>query len=278
MPPRIVTATIILFWLATTGALVYYEAAPRFQAGEPPPFIIDLTAEVSADDVNWIVLQKNQRIGDGSTHLRRLPDRTFEFTAKFEIRRLQGFGAEIGNMAINGRYVVSEEGALLTAEANFQCPAIQLIVDFRGNVRERRFHPRLSIQLLRADIPIALEPFPVAESGSILNPMHLVHKISGLRDGQTWSIPLMDPVRALPEAARGLVPSKDLVVDHVLAKVTSEDREWQGAMVSCFKIEYAKRDEQPLAATWVRRSDSLVLQQWASYEGIEFTLQRVQSK
>src|SRR5207247_1843378 len=134
-------------------------------------------------------------------------------------------------------------------------------------VRDRLFHPKLALLVDGKDInPFTWEPFPVSESGSILNPMHLVHKISGLREGRTWSIPLMDPLRAVPDALRGLMSGKKRVVDHVIAKVTAEDREWQGAMVPCFKIEYAKPDEAPLAATWVRRRDAVVLEQWAGYE------------
>jgi hypothetical protein len=120
-----------------------------------------------------------------------------------------------------------------------------------------------------------LVAFPVSDSGNMLNPMHLVPKISGLHEGRTWKIPLMNPLEAIPTEYRDLVPTRNMVVKELIATVLVEDRDWHGALEPCFKIEYGKPGERPLAATWVRRRDDLVLEQWASYEGVEYTLQRV---
>ena len=35
----------------------------------------------------------------------------------------------------------------------------------------------------------------VAEHGSILNPMHLVHRLPRLQAGQRWKVPLFDPLK-----------------------------------------------------------------------------------
>src|SRR5207253_2067046 len=58
MPPRWMTWAIVAFWLATTTWLVVREVAPRWRAGEPPPYTIDLTDEVSRQDIHWIVVQR----------------------------------------------------------------------------------------------------------------------------------------------------------------------------------------------------------------------------
>jgi hypothetical protein len=276
MPPRLVNVAIILFWLAMTGMLVYQEFAPRFQAGAAPPFTIDLTTEVSANIVNWNVLQKGERVGSGFTQVKRNQDRTYDFTAQFKLDKFKLLAAELSNLKVVGAYRVSEEGKLLAGSANLKgVILIPLELDFQGEVKDRLFHPKLTVVHDGQELnPFPIEPFPVSDSGSILNPMHLVHKISGLRDGQSWSIPLMDPLRAAPAWARDGVLGKELIVSHVLASVTTEDHEWLDQMVPCFKISYAKPGERPLAATWVRRRDAVVLEQWASYEGIEYTLQR----
>src|SRR6266542_1898743 len=104
MPPRLVTAIIILFWLATTGALVYYEVAPRFQAGEAPPFTIPLTAEVGQETVEWRVFQKDEQIGSGSTKIERKEGRVFELIANFMLNRITLPGLEAKQVGIQGAY------------------------------------------------------------------------------------------------------------------------------------------------------------------------------
>ena len=281
MPPRLITAAIIVGWLATTSVLVYREVAPRFQAGEPPPFTIPLTAEVSGESVDWHVLQKGEKIGEGRTKISLQPGRTFELSARFAIKKLKIFD----DVKIGGAYVVTEDGRLLSGSANvkltyrLEAQLVPIEIDFRGEVRDHMFHPKLAVSVGGLDVtPYSPDPMPVSESGSVINPMHLVHKISGLRAGQSWVIPLMDPLRAVPSELLGSLPGKPAVVNQVLATVTTDDLPWHGENVACFKIEYAKPNERPSAATWVRRLDDAVLQQWAAYEGIEYTLRRVPQK
>jgi hypothetical protein len=284
MPPRIVTVTIILFWLATTGALVYYEMAPRFRAGEPPPFTIPMTAEVSENSVRWNVLSDDLSIGDGSTQIKRLPDRTYQLSAQFNIKRFKVLFIGIEDLTLTSKYHITDEGNLLGSEAHAKFTAVKVPVldtvpvefDFKGEVKEHHFHPQLTVRAYGKELESPeLEPFPVSESGNILNPMHLVHKISGLRAGRSWRIPLMDPMRAIPARLRPLAPTKDLVVDELTATVSLDDLSHHGVVEPCYKIEYSKaEDSRPSAATWVRRRDDAVLQQWARHEGIEYTLQR----
>ena len=288
MPPRIVTVTIILFWLTTTGALVYYEAVPRFHAGEPPPFTIPLTAEVSTTSVDWNVLRDGKRIGSGTTQIERLTDRNYELSARFEIKRFNLLIFELQDLKITSKYCITQEGNLVnsSAFASFIANNVPFVegrvpaeFDFRGEVRKHQFHPKLIVRASGTELKgfPELEPFPVAESGNILNPMHLVHKISGLSAGRTWRIPLMDPMRAMPSRLR-MAPT-ELSVDELFASVSLDDLPHHGVGEPCYKIEYSKSGEsRPLAATWVRRRDDAVLQQWARYEGLEYTLQRARGQ
>jgi hypothetical protein len=281
MPSRLITTIIVLFWLATTGWLVYRELGTRFRPGEAPLFTIDLTDEVGASSVAWNVLQGGERVGSGATQVKRRDHRTFEFTAEFRLDRFKILLLTLTKAKMVGSYSVTEQGRLLQATANLKGDLSvlgQLIpaeLDFRGKIDDGQMHPTFKLLAFGQEIQVPkLEPFDVPESGRILNPMHLVHKISGLREGQAWSIPLMDPLRAVPSLA-DRVPGKDLIVNNVQAEVKSESLDWHGLPTPCFKIEYRKPGEKAMAETWVRRQDSVVLRQWASYEGIEYTLERV---
>src|SRR5438093_4580587 len=57
MPPRLVTAVLILAWLATSSWLFYQDLWPRIRPGEPPAFRIDFSDEVLAKrpPVHWTV-------------------------------------------------------------------------------------------------------------------------------------------------------------------------------------------------------------------------------
>lgn len=289
MPPRIVTVTIVLFWLATTGALVYYEMAPRFHAGEPPPFAIPMTAEVSTTSVQWNVLSDGKEIGSGTTQIERLADRTYELSARFSIARFNLLIFELHDLKINSKYCITQEGNLVNSSAFasfiaknipfFEGQSVPAEFEFKGEIKEHLFHPKLIVRAFGEELKgfPELEPFPVAESGNILNPMHLVHKISGLSAGRTWRIPLMDPMRALPSRLR--VAPQELSVDELIASVSLDDLSHHRVDEPCYKIEYSKSGEsRPLAATWVRRRDDAVLQQWARYEGLEYTLQRARGQ
>jgi len=289
MPPRIVTVTIILFWLTTTGALVYYEVAPRFQAGEPPPFTIPLTAEVSTTSVDWNVLGKDGPIGKGTTRISRGADHAYELSAEFKIDRFKVLFIELEDMKIKSEYGITDEGSLLRSSAHvkliatkiplIEIKSVPVEIDFTGVVKDHQFHSQLTGIVFGETKSLELEPIPVSQSGNILNPMHLVHKISGLHTGRSWRIPLMDPMRAIPATMRGLVPDKGQLANELVATVRLEDLSLHGITEACFKIDYTKPEEtRPLAATWVRRRDDAVLQQWASYEGIEYTLQRARGQ
>lgn len=269
MPSRLVTAAIILFWLGTTGWLVYREAAPHLVSGEAPPFTIDLTDEVGAKLVMWTVWQKGELIGRGSTQVKRRDDGAFEFSADFRLDHLKALSLTI-DTKMRSTYRVSEEGRLLHAAASLKADiAGPIEFDFEGDVRDGRMHPRVRLLWGGQTLAPALDPVVLPQSGAVLNPMHLVHKISALRPGRKWTIPLMDPLKGLRPPG-----TSDLEIGHVTAEVKLDVHEWHDANVDCYKIEYRRPDGTLVAATWVRRSDDFVLEQWASHEGFEYSLVR----
>src|SRR5262245_12169487 len=82
MPPRWATVTIIGFWLIAMGWMTVREIVPRLRVGGPPPYVIDLTDEVSGNDVNWTVLGAGGERSKAVSSVERMPDRTFKLKTR----------------------------------------------------------------------------------------------------------------------------------------------------------------------------------------------------
>jgi hypothetical protein len=84
---------------------------------------------------------------------------------------------------------------------------------------------------------------------------------------------MLDPLGSakLPGAKAGQT------MQSLIAEVKTGDLTWDKKKIACFVIEYAEPGKEPVARTWVRRSDGLVLQQEASHMGIDLVLERVRN-
>src|SRR5262245_29149236 len=69
MPSRRAILGIVVLWLGATGWLIYREVWE--QAGQPPPFTIDLAAEVGAQEASWDVFCDGRDAGSARTSVRR---------------------------------------------------------------------------------------------------------------------------------------------------------------------------------------------------------------
>jgi hypothetical protein len=116
-----------------------------------------------------------------------------------------------------------------------------------------------------------LPPVTVSSQGSVLMPLHPVNHVRGLRPGQTWHMPLVDP---LGDALAALVPGSQPGTTTVFAKVEPQTRTLQSGKqeIECYVIEYKSDDLN--GRTWVRVSDGLVMQQEATMSGDTWILQR----
>jgi hypothetical protein len=299
MPARHYVAAILVFWAATSAWLFYRDLWPRFRPGEPPPFIIDLTTEAqrSAQHTLWDVYRGNGRIGIARTsieyeeHDPKYPD-TYKFIS--EIGQLT-VGA-VGPLKITGEnllgiYRVTREGELreISANGTVHVKGVGLLASLRasaelkmsGEVIGKRFVPTENyVEMGGSRLDFQLEPVEFTSHGSVLNPLHPVNRVSGLRRGQHWRIPLVDPladsIAALAQKDPGLaflikkreglrVLQAEVLQD--ISTLTYKERE-----VACLVIEY--RGDDMTAHTWVRQEDGLVLRQQASLWGEELRLDR----
>jgi hypothetical protein len=255
---------------------VYREVLPAFQTGEPPPFIIDLADEVSAQWISWKILHSGKDIGTARTVVRHRPDRTFMLVGEFKPNKLQMFGIAVKKL--DSFYAVTRDGDLRELEAKVAVGAVPIEVGIGGTVDQGVFTPEIrvaGIDVSAVGLP-KLDPVPVSGHGSVLNPLHPLNRLKGLRDGEQWVQPVMDPLAvALQSVKQALLPfSTQPPLRRLHAQVSAGALVWDGQEVACWQIKYGEPGQKPAARTWVRRSDGLVLRQEATHTGMELVLER----
>ena len=271
MPPRWLTWAIIAFWVGMTGWLTFQQYSLRQRAGEPPPFTIDLTDEVGANQISWTVLIDSAKKGQAYSSVRfRRRDRTFAFQSMFRVNDV-----ELAKLLakVESLYRVNQDGELLEFELNIVKeldPSQQIYhgVVAKGKVENGSIQPKTWVIFwgIKKEIDLAFFGLPseIKVSGNILNPMHMLNKVSGLHNGQEWVIQLME-IKSFN--------SMDLPI--LNAKVSAETLSWNGTNVPCYLIEYREPRKQTVhARTWARQRDGLVLQQQAEYMGFEVLFRR----
>jgi hypothetical protein len=291
MPSRLVTLAIVAFWLATTGWFVAREVAPRWRAGQAPPYVIEFADEAlrNAPNVHWRLSRNGQDLGIIRTGFKyREADDAFLLTAEgARITLLRVGPVEATAEGVHSDLLVTREGELratqFAAKLNLQGLTMSVAVnaEVRGDRIERSCVIDSPLGRARSD----LRPVPSAR-GSVLTPLHPVNRIQGLRPGQRWRVPLLDPLgdaarAAVLAAAAQLLGQKppealpDAAPSFLDAEVrpAPEPLAYQGADHDCLLIEY-RGGEDFTARTWVRAADGLVLRQEARTPDEELVLQR----
>lgn len=267
MPPRLVTGAIIAFWLAMTGWLIQREVVPMLMADVSSAYEVDLTDQIQLGaapvETPWTVYREGKRIGMGKSKvISHGNDNTYEFRSVFHFDEFR-----VGIIKVRGMentYHVTDDSKLIEVTSRIHADLIGT-VELSGKVAQRKFHPKLRVNEL--DDLIKIDPVDLSRSDKIINPMHLLNRLRGLHTRQTWSIPLLDPLRSVNDAGKMSIPE-------LIAIVESDTLTWEKKEVVCHKIEYRKRGEdEVMARTWVRKSDGLVLQQDANY-GFNLVMRR----
>jgi hypothetical protein len=293
VPPRLIVTAIIIFWLGATAWLFRRDIWPHLRPNEPPPYAIDLADEARqhALPIHWTVFHGDTSIGDVQTSVRyRAIDDTFDMQSKVSRAELKLGPLQVTANPLTSTYRVTRAGELreLLIEGDF---ALQMAgldpkkgmsakLNLEGKVDGGLFVPKGDLEFANIKENLPLEPVAVSSSGSILNPLHPVNRIVGLRRGQHWQVPLVDPLADSVTAMVQKYPGLDLLVNRT-PRVRSLQAEvkgdftilqWHDREVNCLLIEY--RQDDFVAHTWVRASDGLVLQQEASLWKEKVILQR----
>lgn len=307
MPTRFVTIGIVAFWLAASAWFVARDLLPQWRMGDAPPFTIELADEAvqQALAVRWQIRRNGQKIGELRTTLRaHEPDDTYELHAvctelPLVDVTLPGLGpVRISIRNYDDRLRVTRDGELraMSTEVDLVVragagPPVTARAEFGAELRGPRLERRF-----RLASPVLGEFAPVLESrppirGSVLNPLHPVHRISNLRFGQHWRQPLVTPHEdVVQEALRRFAPASPGVATPGLWARNEEKARWLDARVrdapvilerdrgevECFVIDYTGdwQGDDFIARTWVRRSDGAVLLQEAESQNQRLTLER----
>ncbi|MFO0808090.1 MAG: hypothetical protein U0746_05665 [Gemmataceae bacterium] len=288
MPSRLTMLAILAFWLAATGWFAARDIAPHWRAGDPPPYTIELADEAMRNllPVRWTLSRNGKPLGVVRTHLRySAADDNYELSAEApEIVLLDIVLLKV--VASNFRDVVcvSRDGELRATHTYVQLRATGPL---NGTFTASLDAVVARNQLLRrctlvspgiGEFSPTLEPIAQVH-GSILNPLHPVPRITGLRLGQRWRQPLVAPHGDILRAALAQLPGGDkaaALAEQGPKSLDAEVREgtmpWNSQTHDCFVIEF--RGDEFLARVWVDKADGLVLRQEADSHGETMRLER----
>jgi hypothetical protein len=316
MPPRIVTWTIVVFWLAMMGLLFYRDLWPQLLSGEPPPLAIDKMDEIKGASARlpWKVA-KNGQVARSGHEIYTLNtwvdhnevDDTFQMHAELKrqpeadvIEAARQYGSDqlpqFHNIRMTSTYHATRSGELLDLDIDIdfslslEGSSETVHAVFSGEPKDRRLTPRLKIDFGEgAEEKRDLETVAVSRRGIVLNPLHPLHRLPDLRPGQSWEVPVLDPLNllVLADAVVALLDRESLPaeertkvrrqwqslkqtlgtqggVQRLRAEVQPGPQEhgWSGKKWPCYEVRY--RGDGPatvLIITWVRASDGLVLEQ-----------------
>jgi hypothetical protein len=283
MPSRPIVYAILGFWLAANGWLIYREIWPRLRPAEPPAYSIDLEEEAGGGAISWEVIHNKKRIGTAIAQV------VFDDPSK--------------NYDLKCDYTFEKEGLPIITLLSVKRMLSVLRVTRQGELRQARVKLRLggftsAEMLLQADIEngkltprlemsagggllenkLDFEPVEVSEGGSILNPMHPLNKVRGLREGLNWRLPDVDPLKTAAAALSQQYTGQTFRLPPLFAEVRSSPLAWAGESFECWVIDYREAGQKVTARTWVRKTDDRVLRQEATHQGTQLVLERVPLK
>lgn len=289
MPPRAVSLAIVVFWLAAMSWLFVRDLWPVIRPSTRPPFTIDLEGEASTRPGGnlWSVYRNGIRVGHANTSTRYFPtDQTYQLRTEIRFERfrysLLSFELEVTKM--KSVYRVTRTGELRELESHVEIkPSIRgvaveqkVLIDVQGRVEDGLFSPhwRVKAPAPIGDRELHTDPVEVPAHDSILNPLQPWNRLLHVTPGQRGDTSLFSP---LTDSLGTLLPGRRPSIRRLEAGVLKDPQElsWDGRDIHCLVIEYREPGgSKPIARTWVRQDDGLVLRQEATLQGDDWSLQR----
>ena len=285
MPPRWFCAFVIIVWVGITGWLAWSEVTDEFG---PDAFVIDFTDDVQPDrsPVHWdVMLVDLDDEGMGKREAPYMavtridyddkPDETFTFNVEMKPKQASTKPLPLGLLALKymkSAYRVTRDRRLLDLKVSITFVQANgngegdCQLDLNGAVADGQFTGNYDIRMGNLQLPRQdIGPVPVTEHGSVLMPMHPVHKIYNLRPGMTWRVPLVNPVADALASSLGSSSRTRFLRAHVLPTLQLLELP-DGKSCLCHVIEY-EGDEDTKPRTWVRAADGVVLRQEMALDG-----------
>jgi len=300
MPPRWVVVVIVGSWVAVTAQLVRQHVLPTFVPSDAPPFLVELADEaVTPTIVRWEVYRNHKLIGTLKSWTSYRPrDDTFALHTEakdLELAALKLWRLDLKVTAPRLAFctVITRQGELKQFHSEGTLSVLDTTFSFTltGEQQGERFTRHVALDSPFGQTNQTLDPIPPYR-GNVLNPLQPHHKLLGLTPGRRWQLPQMDPAGDLVrETVKALLAKnaeaeqqadtlgklfdslgpKTLIAE-VLADPVTPD--WLLPPTACWVIEYREPGGEPIARTWVRVQDGIVLKQEASRRGESLVLIR----
>ncbi|MBI1916735.1 MAG: hypothetical protein HYS12_18675 [Planctomycetes bacterium] len=267
MPPRRITLSIVVFWLAMTAWLLWRDIWPSIAPGEPPSFAISRMDDNRSQSVVTWKAQNIPRRGTPvdytitttvaheaktdlfTLHAKLRPDRP----AADQVKLLQ-------SMKLKSEYWVERvPGNMLEARMLGLDVDVEFLAAPINPTGDRHGHFTGQVAGGACDLSWITKGGKPAEHGSeslrvtyhgvVLLPLHPLERIRGLRPGRRWGCPLLDPLESSALFSSG--PKVVWVNAEVLGRTETE----QGK--ECLVIEYQGGDIS--GTTWVDVKEDRVL-------------------
>lgn len=302
MPSRFFTLAIIVFWLAVTAWFVARDIAPQWQSGAAPPFNFELADEAVRQvvPVRWRILRDDVEVGQLRTTLRPIESGDeYELAAQCsELTVIDSALPLIGPARViiqnfDDKWRVSRDGELQGMKTSLNLfvklgrnPGATASAELGANAVRGKWNRWFRIRSPAiGEFAPTLEPGELIR-GSVLSPLHPVHRLTGINPSQHWRQPLVSPHEDIVRAALSRLPGAESTARQIermsvrwldaQVRPSSETLEWPGGVADCLVIDYHGdwQGDDFRAQTWIRRADGTVLRQVAESPGQRLVLQR----
>jgi hypothetical protein len=213
MPPRIVTAAVVLLWLASSAWLYLREIHPLIATGEPPRFALahDDDKKQERLAVTWTAAHETTgkgqkplvyRIQSSVVHHDKNREDLFELVSHMRpaADQKQNFLEAFHLSDLETTYRVRRDGRMTGFKAAVQFNAglaatklSDQFGEFDGEVRGDRCRVTWAKKNAQASDGGKLD-VEVSMTGSVLLPLHPLERMPGLRPGKRWGQFLLDPL------------------------------------------------------------------------------------
>lgn len=295
MPSRWLTIVIVVVWFATTGKLVVDDLLPRLLPDTPPSLAIELTEEPKMErpSVFWNVLQDGKRVMRAKTQVKRIGRDEYELSAIYDPTEGKKDIAISGLLIrkMSSSYRINAAGDLLGVKMEvvgkpnladwLKMVQENINVSIAGEVIEGKLAPHVTVSLSDVEekrqvpeIKKRIEMLPeikVPRGGTVLSPLHPANRVRNLVKGQTWTVPMYEPVSDSLGVLRGINTVPPLIRAKVRGQIEAFPLNRNKAE-ECLVVDYS--GEGFSGTTWVSTTTSLVLMQEAVLGKTRWTMIR----
>lgn len=265
MPTRMLTLSIVGFWLVMTTCLVKKDLLPAAGYGDLDYRQV-LVDHVIGQQTRWQVDVDGKKVGIITGMITRRASDGVAILVSRGIFDSPIFG-QIFNGAssirVSNEIHVSPLGSLLSLSSDLFVDGVELKIHLEGVVEGDELVLKLTgLPIFGNELRLPIDRQALmAQSGASLD------RLTNLRVGKAWITRSINPLPTFG-AASPVTEIRNRVV-------ALEDRPWNDDAIPCFRIEHVH--PSLTASTWVRASDGVILVQQIPFAGFVLTLTRDES-